>query len=146
MKKTVVLLLLMCLVLSGCVFPQDKVLNSLGDYSKLVYLSSGGFQDYTDYAKYKVEKPDMKNNPYFKQLNSGVFIYEFYGYIKNFEEWVRLTGGELAEGYDFDYTIVNESDYAYMYSNPDYREKYDCYNVYFYDAETNVVYYFHNNI
>lgn len=134
------------MVLAGCAAPQDKVLNSLGEYSKIAFFSSGGFQDYTDYAKYKAENPDIESNTYFCQLNSGVFIKEFVGYLNNFEGWVQLIGGELAAGYDFDRTIIDECDYAYIYSAPDYSGKYDCYDVYFYDVETKMVYYFHNNI
>ena len=44
--------LIMVLVMAVVFRPKDSVLDSLPKYEKKEFYSSGGFQDFTDYAKY----------------------------------------------------------------------------------------------
>ena len=48
----IVVVLIFGTVLSSCVIPADKVLDSLGRYKGHEFYTQGEFQDYTDYAKY----------------------------------------------------------------------------------------------
>lgn len=49
------------------------------------------------------------------------------------------------DNYDFDKNIISNNDYIYIYDKPSYP-KLGFYNIYYIDAETNILYYFHNNI
>lgn len=39
--------------------------------------------------------------------------------------------------------VISINDYCYI---DDFYKKFDSYNLYFYDTETEILYYFHNNI
>ena len=55
MKKQIVVVLvcvIFLLSITSCAAPEDKVIASLGGYEKKEFFTSGGFQDYTDYAEY----------------------------------------------------------------------------------------------
>lgn len=72
-------------------------------------------------------------------------------YLDDFDGWVELhidanNESQFIENYDFDRDIISINDYCYIYSNPDYFDKFDSYDVYFYDTKTEILYYFHNNI
>lgn len=138
------------------VSPQEEVFLSLGEYEVVEYCSYGVFQDFTDYGKYTYENPDLENNEYFGQMTEED-VKELNEYIDNYEEWVdaiteEITGDmdrEFAETYDFNRNIISTDDYCYIYDSVDYDdfyEKFDSYDLYFYDTETEILYYFHNNI
>lgn len=50
---TSICLVIFLFTLTSCLMQEDKVLASLEKYEKEEYFTSGGFQDYTDYAKYR---------------------------------------------------------------------------------------------
>lgn len=127
--------------------PQDPVLDSLPDYTDKEYYTCGGFQDYTDYAKYtyRSTEAEFTQNPYFLQVTEEN-IPKIRSYIVDFQEWV-LCEDFPAEAYDFDPSMVKEGDYFYIlnkYDDPD--KEFDNYNVYYFCLETQILYYFHNNI
>lgn len=134
------------------VSPQEQVFLSLGEYEIVEYCEDGGWQDFTIYYEITYENPNLENNEYLKQLTQAD-IEELNLYLDNFEDWVGLVTDERDEpneqfvkSYDFDRNIISINDYCYIYSNPDYNDKFDSYDVYFYDTETEILYYFHNNI
>lgn len=147
MKKFFVLVLVVFVVLmSGCSAPTNEVLESLGEYRSEQYFTSGGFQDYTDYAKYTYEDVDFSNNIYFREVsteNSENLIV----HITDFEKWVELLedDNEVALAYDFDSSVISNNDYLYIYDDPDYPDLGN-YDVYYFDDDTMTLYYFHNNI
>ena len=54
-----------------------------------------------------------------------------------------------ADKYDFDISQIEENDYVYILDKSienESLEKFDFYNLYYYDASKNIVYYVHNNI
>ena len=133
---------------------QDKAKRMVGQYSKEEYYSSGGFQDYTDYAKYHYDKmPDFESNKYFSAITSSD-IKALNGYIDNFEQWISVISpeNEVVKNYDFDRSVITESDYFYIYDKmgepigESAYEQYDYYDVYVFDTESCILYYFHNNI
>lgn len=148
-----IIILLLLSLLDACTY-EDPVIKSLPEYkSKDSYLSEG-FQDYTDYAKYtfdNIETDDLNESGYFKEATEAD-VSEILAYIKNFEGWVDLEDGEVEENYDFDKTIVTVGDYFYIdtkYGQPigtTTYGKFDDYNVYFFDTDSQILYYFHNNI
>ena len=153
---TIVLLTLMLPILvlgaaylPGLFFTTDEVAASLGRCSSRVFYSSGGFQDFTDYAKYSFLDPHPEENPYLSKMTYKD-IEKFNQYLNDFENWVQVIGrnnsqNELVLNYDFDRSVISHNDYLYIY-NPYANNTFDNYNIYFFDQETSTLYYFHNNI
>lgn len=151
MKRTFILTLILVFVLSisACSFSQDKVLNSLGEFSSKEVYTHGDFQDYTDYGKYSYKAVDFTDNTYFRNFTENDRE-QLANYIDDFEGWVTLfkendPTDELAVNYDFDSSIISEEDYLYIYTDPDYPQ-FGNYRVYFFDTASSTLYYFHKNI
>lgn len=151
MKKLAAALFSLVLVVSlaGCSIPKDDVLDSLGKYESKQFFTSGGFQDFTDYAKYCFDSVDFSDNSYF-QIITESSRENLEAHIDDFEKWVQAVrdtdaDNEVVVNYDFDRSVISDSDYIYIYDDPDYPE-FGNYNVYYFDVETNILYYFHNNI
>lgn len=155
MKKLGFLLLSIMLLigLCGCTY-QDPVLASLPDYKSEEFYTSGGFQDFTDYAKYAYDSITVENlesSKYFT-VTASVDVEEILLHIDNFEEWVKTIGGELKENYDFDRSVVTEGDFFYIKTKDGEPigqgtyGKFDNYSVYYFDVDAQILYYFHNNI
>ncbi|MBQ8146971.1 MAG: hypothetical protein IJ039_09325 [Clostridia bacterium] len=164
--KIISLLLIVSLtaiLLCSCfnITPRRKiVISTLGEYEKEEFYSSGGFQDYTDYGKYYFsEVPSIEENEYFKSVTEAD-IEVLNGYIDDFDNWVNLISEnpsnkddqELVKNYDLDRTIINEGDLFYIYDKmgepigESQYEQYESYDVYIFDIESCVLYFFHNNI
>lgn len=112
-----------------------------------------GFVDYTIYEKYYYEDTEklqkkLDKNSYLSPVTEAD-IAEFNSYVDNFEKWLEHT--YFLNDYDFDRSIIDTSDYFYItghyYDEPDFTEdeKFWNYDVYFFDTQTNTLYYFHND-
>ena len=140
--------------LASCAAPQDKVAVSLGAYKNRAFFTSGGFQDFTDYAKYGYDSAKLSGNKYLKQIREADFA-AINTHLDDFEGWIetiqnRDALNEVVVNYDFDRIIIDTEDYFYIESKEhtwsDGHTSLVSYNVYFFDAQTQVLYYFHNNI
>ncbi len=145
---------LIIIVLSACGTVTNKVVNSLGDFIKFEYYSEGELQDYTDYAKYYFDSVDFTNNNYFKPIQSTDFKV-LNEYLDDFENWIEnyKKGDALSNlviHYDFNRACVDDNDYLYIASQThdlnNEKDEIVSYDVYFYDWQTNILFYFHNNI
>lgn len=130
-------------------FYTDEVISSVGVAISEDYHQYGWWQDYTIYAKYTFENPQYVNNTYLEKMTQED-ITEFNLYLENFEDWVSVAKGDtsgldLVRNYDFDKNMISTKDYCYIDSN-DELDEFVSYNLYFYDTETEILYYFHNNI
>ena len=155
-KPTVITLLLIILIstLSSCTAPEDKVLNSLGEYKSKEIYTEGAFQDYTDYAKYYYNSVDFTDNEYFSKIGQAD-IDVLNEHLDDFESCIEAHGyndasSEIVVNYDFDRSLIDSEDYLYIDSekhtwNDGYTSLVN-YDVYFFDTQTNTLYYFHNNI
>lgn len=153
MKRCTFFIFLLALIFSlnacGWQSRQDPVLASLGRYEAKEFYTSGGFQDYTDFAKYTYSSTDLEDNPYFAPVSSAdrdtleLFLDDF----ENWIESIRWSdpGNEVVVNYAFDRSIIDTGDYFYIYQDEDYP-KFGCYDIWFLDAQTGVLYYFHSNI
>ena len=163
MKKICLILLEIilgiCLLVSMMFFGflyshQKSVISSLPDYESKLFYTIDGFQDYTDYAKYiydNITIQDLKSSEYFTMTTAND-VEEILLHIDDFEGWVEACGGELKENYDFDKSIVSEGDFFYIETKEGesigqrtYR-KFENYDVYYFDVDAQILYYFHNNI
>lgn len=122
-----------------------------GFISKEEHFDPGGFQDYTDYCKYRYAsmEPFQRDDRY-HEISSDEGAVTVAGYFEDFTGWMRA-GNRLNE-YDFDTAYINQGDYVLILTkegqaigNSAYG-KYDHYSVYFFDAESLTLYYIHNNI
>ncbi len=133
---------------------EDPIIASLPKYEDSDCYYGEGFQDFTDYCKYYFPKNDdileaLKVNKYLKPVTDED-VEEIKGYFENFKGWVEFQ--EYKDKYDFRYESVDTSDYFYI-ENEDTCEtyencpdKYDNYDVYFFDVETKILYFIHSNI
>jgi len=153
MLRVLVFLMLPWLLfsLSGCV-PSDPVIDSLPPYESKVMFTSGGFQDYTDYGKYtfpQLAESALQGNPYLKKVTAEDLTI-LQAYLDNFEDWIEThrrsePQGELVLGYDFDRAVLAEGDY-YFIDEAESKIAFSNYDIYYFDTETNILYFFHNNI
>lgn len=141
--------LLVLLSSCGVQTRQDKVLGSVGEYDAKQFWTHGEFQDYTDFGMYSYSAASLGKNQYFTIVSetNRVTICEF---IDDFEKWIDTirnndSDDELVLNYSFDRAIIDTEDYFYIYEGENYS-KFGCYDVWFFDTQTNVLYYFHNNI
>ena len=159
MKKSILYMILVAIIcLSSCSdsedyiqdIYEDKVLQSMGSYNSKEFYSNGTFQDYTDYAKYYYDTIDFDGNNYLSKVKKSDIL-KLYSYVDNFEKWIQAindNSDELVINYDFNRSIIGTEDYYYIFDrmNEKLYEKYDYYDVYFFDSQTSTLYYFHNNI
>ena len=157
-KKIIIILSAIVVVLIGIGFLiyelssivyENPVIASLpqADTSDCYY--SGGFQDYTDYCKYYYVKQEnileeVKNNPYFKPVTPDD-ITELNSYFDNFEGWLEYV--EYKDKYDFQRNDIDTEDYFYIKNDEiSEKHKYWDYDVYFFDVQTQTLFFIHNNI
>ncbi len=147
--------LLVSMIFFGFLYSHQKsVIVSLPDYESEEFYTNDGFQDYTDYAKYTYDNitiQDLESSEYFTLITADD-VEEILLYIDDFEGWVETCGGELKENYDFEKSIVSEGDFFYIETKEGepigqrtYR-KFENYDVYYFDVDAQILYYFHNNI
>ena len=157
MKKQIVVVLV-CFVfllsITSCAVPEDKVIASLGEYEKKEFFTSGGFQDYTDYAKYYFNSANAKENQYLNKIQDADFAI-INTHLDDFEGWIETIrnsepSSEVVVNYDFDREIIDTEDYFYIdseeHTRSDGHTSLVKYNIYLFDTQTQVLYYFHNNI
>ena len=156
MKKSVALIVVVLIfgtVLSSCIVLEDKVLNSLGECRSCEFYTCGGFQDYTDYAKYYYNPVDFTDNEYFSIIEQSD-IDALNEHLDDFESCIEAHGytdasSEIVVNYDFDRSLIDSEDYLYIDSEKHTDNGYTVflyYHIYFFDTQTNTLYYFHNNI
>lgn len=133
---------------------QNSPFATLPDYEMKEYYTSGGFQDFTDYAEYSydgITPQDLESSKYFT-ITTVEDVEEILLHINNFKKRVKACGGELMENYDFDESIVTDGDYFYIKSKhgepigQGIYNKFDNYTVYYFDVDKQILYYFHSNI
>ena len=150
-----IVLLIFAILLTGLVWaasllfaPQDPILNSLPDYNSKEYHTSGGFQDFTDYAKYTytIYETELMENPYFQPVTEDV-ISKIHSYLNNFENRVTISSDFPRDAYDFDRSQVQPGDYYYILNQYEEPEKaFWHYDLYYFDLDVGILYYFHSNI
>lgn len=153
MKRLALSILMIILTLTttscGIQTRQDEVLSSLGKYDSKQVWTHGEFQDYTDFGKYSYSSVSIDRNIYFQKV-STTDTQTICAFINNFEDWIDTfrnndPNDELVSNYSFDRSIIDTEDYFYIYEGENYPQ-FGCYDVWFFDSQTKILYYFHNNI
>ena len=150
----VVGLCIIALSFAACTAPEDNVVASLGKYKNRKFFTSGGFQDYTGYAKYYYTSINVAENRYLEKIQE-TDLDTINTHLDNFEEWIESiknsdASSEVVVNYDFDRGIIDSEDYFYIDSEEhtwsDGHSSLVRYNIYLFDTQTQVLYFFHNNI
>jgi len=151
---TVICLCVSVLSFAACTAAEDPVIASLGKYESREFYTSGGFQDYTDHAKYYYSSANITENSYFKKMQEADLA-SINTYLDDFEGWIEAIrdsdpSNEVVVNYAFDRGIIDTGDHFYIESEEhtwsDGRTSLVRYDIYFFDTQTQVLYYFHNNI
>ena len=152
MKRFFSMLCTLCLMLFliGCnlllLDEKTAVLNGVGEYEEIVFYCTEGVQDFTKYGKYQYSSVTLADQDKLKRMENQSDLYELMGYVDNFEQWVECSHDQRLQSiYRFDHLIIDVGDYMYIENDPDYPA-YGCYDIYFFDSESKILYYFHNNI
>jgi len=155
-RKSAIIFICIVLLLSvsSCSIIKDEVIASLGEYKKKEFFTSGGVQDYTDYAKYYFTAANIDGNKYFNKIRETDFTI-INTHLDDFEGWIEFIedsepSNEVVVNYDFDRGIIDAEDYLYINSEEetwsDGETSFVKYNIYLFDMQTQIFYYFHNNI
>ncbi len=154
MNRFLWLIVMLALMVSGAACGmesrQDQLLDTLGDWECTEFYTSGGFQDYTDFGKYNVSGEAVAKSACFAPI-SEADIETLNGFWDDFEGWIDSIGrsdpdNEVVVNYRFDRALADPEDRFYIYEDLEIYSKYGCYDVWFYDSQSGVLYYFHNNI
>ena len=155
-KQTVAVVCHCLFVLSAasCSAPKDNVAASLGEYERREFFTSGGFQDYTDYAKYYYTSAKISENKYLKKIQEKDLT-AIHTHLDDFEGWLEIIQNsdartEVVANYDFNRESIDTEDFFYIDSEAhtwsDGQTSLVKYALYLFDSQTQVLYYFHNNI
>ncbi len=151
---TVAIVCILVLSFTACEAPENEVVASLGEYDNREFFTSGGFQDYTDYAKYYYSSAQVTDNNYFKKIQE-TDLETIYTHLDDFEGWIDTiktsdASNEVAKNYCFDRVIIDTGDYFYIDSEEktwnDGHTSLVSYDIYLLDSQSQILYYFHNNI
>lgn len=128
--------------------PKDPVLDSLPKCERKEYYSSGGFQDSTDYAKYTygIDESIVSGNELLQPVTQED-ISTILDYVNHFEGVVDISQDFPSESYDFDKSVISEGDYFFISNHYEEPERaFWNYNLYYFDMDASILYYFQNNI
>ena len=144
----VVATLIMAIVFGAFLVPKDPVIKALPRYDKKEFYSSGGFQDFTDYAKYtyRITESDLAECESLRPV-TGEDIPVILKYVEYFEECVNACQDFPSESYDFEKSIISTGDYFFVYNKYEEPDRaFWNYNLYYFDVDASILYYFHTNI
>ena len=149
-----VLVIVLCvtvLTLIGLVIflaPKDPVLGALPRWESKEYYTCGGFQDSTDYAKYtyRIGKDQLEETGVLHPVKEDN-IPDILAYVENFEKWVRTCDDFPKDDYDFDKSRIGVGDYFFILNQfGESGKAFWNYNLYYFDVDAGILYYFHNTI
>ena len=147
MKKVMLIVFLLpTILLNSCAFllPKDDVLQSLGEYGNKEEGVNAGFRDVTIYIKYYYDDIDLTGNNYFDPVTEEN-LSVLGEYVADFEKWVAcVEDTDSFCFYDFSRENIDEQDYLCLRDESDAGVDKEDYTIYFFDSQTNVLYYFRN--
>ena len=144
MKKLKALVFLFLLLLQGCSGPRVEDEIPPGFVQKEEHFDPDGFQDYTDYCKYWYPDAGAFEKDGRWHAVSEEEIEEIRGYFENFRGWMEVE--KRLDEYDFDPDCIGAGDYVRIEIGSTHWSPYDDYTLYFFDAESGILYYIHTKI
>ncbi len=130
---------------SSCTYT-DSVIKTLPEYTYSEEYYSDGARDYTDYCKYYYSNNDIlesiETNDRFQKVTFEN-IDTVKNYIRNYNN--RIKDSKNNDKYDFSINQISEDNYFYFISKNESNPLND-YDLYYFDKDKQVLYYFHSNI
>lgn len=149
-REFVVFITVVCILLSSCgVFeenvPINEVIASVGKISERIYFQKGGWQDIWRYAEYRFDVYDLEHNEYFVRVNDD-FVNELKRYIAVYEGDIKeisenYPNNAIAANYSLSASQIDKSDYCFIDGDWDMVN----YAVYFFDMQTETLYFLYSN-
>lgn len=140
--------LVMVLVMAVIFRPKDSVLDSLPKYEKKEFYSSGGFQDFTDYAKYtyRITESELAECKSLRPVTEEN-IPDILEYVDFFESVIENSQDFPSESYDFDKSQISAGDCFFLHNRYEEPEKaFWFFKLYYFDLDTGTLHYFRFNI
>ena len=114
------------------------------------HFDESGFMDYTDYCKYYYDSTPVLEESRFHMVSESE-VEEIKGYFSDFQRWMEIE--DRLEEYDFDDRCITEGDYVFIKTKAGepigtdghVYGKYDFYTVYYFDVDSCVLFYIHND-
>ncbi len=126
----------------------NPILKELPIYRSKEIYSYGFWQDYTDYGKYfykNVSEEDMESAESFKKVTKED-AEEIFKYIDGYESFINNFGSDgiesIKEVFDFDKSVIDTGDYYYISNG----NSYTFFCMYYFDTDSQILYYFYNDI
>lgn len=152
MKLIKMLLLLQFLVIiffnfTACKY-ESSVMTTLPEYSDCDKYSYGT-RDYIDYYKYYYTSNDdilesIENNKSFQKVTNDN-IDDINKCIKYFNSRINNSTDDLRDNYDFLTSQIKDDDYfCFIFS--DKSNPFNDFDLYYFDKETQILYYFHSDV
>ncbi|MBE6683429.1 MAG: hypothetical protein E7595_04655 [Ruminococcaceae bacterium] len=149
-RKIIVFIAVVCILLCSCgIFEDDvpinEVIASIGEISERIYFQEGGWQDIWRYAEYRFESYDLEHNEYFTRAD-GESIGELKRYITDYENDIETISvnnpnNAIITNYSLSVGQIDESDYFFIDGNGDTVN----YAVYFFDMQTETLYFLYSD-
>lgn len=116
--------LVMVLVMVVIFRPKDSVLDSLPKYDKKEFYSSGGLQDFTDYAKYtyRITESELAECESLRPVTEED-IPDILEYVEFYENVIEDSQDFPSESYDFDKSQILAGDCFFIYNRYEEPEK-----------------------
>lgn len=122
----------------------------IGYIKKEEFYDKQGWMDFTDYCKYYYNNTTtFENNSTYRQISESD-IDTVSGYFSDFQLWMEEE--KRTDEYDFDINCISKGDYVLIETKEGSKigqnayGKYDDYSIYFFDKDSCILYYIHNNI
>lgn len=109
-----------------------------------------GFQDYTDFCVYYYDTADALETDAAYTVVTEADVERLKGYFSDFEQWMEVE--DRLDEYTFDENCISVGDRCFVRTKEgqpigdSVYGKYDDYTVYFFDTDSNSLFYIHNNI
>ena len=146
---TVIISVIILLTLCGCTVFRDINIPE-GYTSAEEYRDPQATQDHTDFCVYHYTSEEAIINASGYREISESDVESIAGYFADFRKWMEVQG--RSDEYSFDPACISAGDYCLVKTLEGQPVaggaygKYDNYTVYFYDTETDTLYYIHSNI
>lgn len=114
------------------------------------HMQKVGLQDFTDFCiyRYDTDAPFKESSDYLEMTEEDCD--NIRGYFTDFKNWMEAK--DRLDEYTFDESMITPGDYYFIYTKEgepigggEYG-KYDNYSVWFFDTQTQTLYFIHNNI
>jgi len=136
----VLLSIIMLVNLSGCSGDENKTILDLPEYSHREMYDDGGWQDILVFNKYyydNIDKYILNDSRYLQKITADN-IEEVNEYVVDFEKWIEASNDKTKAHYDFDKSMIEKGDYYYI---EDDRPDIESFTVYYFDVESQLLYY-----